>query len=224
LIESLRTTVKALSWEPKGTEWTDYYDDTNYSEDAFNEKRDIVKDLVLEVKPAFVWDLGANTGIFSQAAIEAGAEVIAFDIDPGAVDKNYLDSKKRKEKAMLPLVLDLTNPSPALGWANEERESFMERGPADMVLALALIHHLAISNNVPLPMLADYFSQCSKWLVIEFVPKEDSQVQRLLSTREDIFDHYNQEDFEAAFKKVFHIRKSIPVKGSKRQIYLMEVR
>lgn len=224
LIESLRSTVKALSWKPVGTEWTDYYDATNYTNDAFSQKRDIVKNLAAKVKPALVWDLGANTGVFSQAAIEIGSEAVAYDIDPGAVDKNYLDCKARKETKMLPLLLDLTNPSPALGWANDERMSFAQRGPANLVMALALVHHLAISNNVPLPMLADYLSQCGKWLIIEFVPKEDSQVQRLLTTRKDIFDHYNQPDFEEAFSEVYHIRETIPVPGTRRTLYLMEVR
>jgi ribosomal protein L11 methylase PrmA len=147
---------------------------------------------------------------------------LAFDIDPGAVEKNYLDCRQRKDTGMLPLVLDLTNPSPALGWANAERNSLAQRGPADMALALALVHHLAISNNVPLPDLAAFFSQITHWLVIEFVPKEDSQVQRLLATRKDIFDHYDRQGFEQAFSQYFTIRDVKEVEGSKRTLYLME--
>jgi hypothetical protein len=122
------------------------------------------------------------------------------------------------------LVLDLTNPSPALGWDNSERDSFSARGPVDMALALAVIHHLAISNNVPLPQLANFFAEHCKWLVIEFVPKSDLQVQKLLTSREDIFPSYTREGFEAAFSARFAIRKSEAVYDSERTLYLMEAR
>jgi hypothetical protein len=118
--------------------------------------------------------------------------------------------------------LDLTNPSPALGWANRERDAFGARGPADLVLALALVHHLAISNNVPLPQLADFFTQTAKWSVIEFVPKTDSQVKRLLASREDIFPNYTRDGFEAAFREKFKIYEAVNVNESERVLYLME--
>lgn len=123
---------------------------------------------------------------------------------------------------MLPLVMDFTNPTPSLGWHNRERHSLLERAPADALLALALIHHLAISNNVPLPFLADYFHDLGHWLIIEWVPKEDSQVQKLLASREDIFSEYLREGFEAAFKEYFDIRDSVAIQGSPRVLYLME--
>jgi ribosomal protein L11 methylase PrmA len=149
---------------------------------------------------------------------------VAFDIDPAAVEQNYLRVKKDKEQILLPLQLDLTNPSPALGWANRERESFRERGPVDMVLALAVVHHLAITNNVPLPQLADFFAEMGKWLVIEFVPKSDSQVQKMMSAREDIFPNYRREGFEAAFSERFQIHESVSIHESERQLYLMEAK
>jgi hypothetical protein len=130
--------------------------------------------------------------------------------------------KVEKNEKLLPLLLDLTNPSPAIGWANRERESFGARGPADMVLALAVIHHLAISNNVPLPQLADFFAETGKWLVIEFVPKSDSQVKKLLASREDIFPMYTRTGFEEAFQKRFRIREAVDVNESERVLYLME--
>ena len=120
------------------------------------------------------------------------------------------------------MILDLTNPSPALGWANRERDSFGGRGPADLILALAVIHHLAISNNVPLPQLADFFAETGKWLVIEFVPKFDSQVKKLLVSREDIFPDYTREGFEAAFSARFNVHEAVDVRESERTLYLME--
>jgi len=137
------------------------------------------------------------------------------------VEKNYRQMRENKETKILPLCLDLTNPSPSIGWANEERLSLIERGPADTVLALALIHHLAISNNVPFSHIAAFLSRLCKFLIIEFVPKNDSQVQRLLRTREDIFPDYNQEHFEQAFSLHFLILKSQVLPDTLRTIYLM---
>jgi hypothetical protein len=222
LIESLEGTVKKLTWKPAGTEWGDYYESTNYTDSAFEYKKQLIREWSMGRKPALVWDLGGNTGIFSREAASSGAFTVSFDIDPAAVEQNYRTVKTKKEQNILPLVLDLTNPSPALGWDNAERDSFGERGPADMVLALAVIHHLAISNNVPLAQLANFFAVHCKWLVIEFVPKSDSQVQRLLASREDIFPDYAREGFEAAFSVRFTIHKSVPVRDSERTLYLME--
>ena len=224
LVESLEATVRKLTWKPTGTRWSNYYDITNYSDLAFEHKKQLVGEWVARVKPNLVWDLGANTGVFSRLACSAGVFTVAFDIDPAAVEQDYLQAKNDKEKNLLPLQLDLTNPSPALGWANRERESFRERGPADMVLALAVIHHLAITNNVPLPQLADFLAEMGKWQVIEFVPKSDSQVQKMMAAREDIFPNYTQEGFEAAFSEQFTIHESVAVRESQRQLYLMETK
>ncbi|MBI5963317.1 MAG: class I SAM-dependent methyltransferase [Chloroflexi bacterium] len=222
LIESLENTIQKLIWKPAGTEWGDYYENTNYTDSAFEHKKQLVNEWALEKKPALVWDLGGNTGVFSREAALSGAFTVSFDIDPAAVEQNYRTVKSKKEQNVLPLVLDLTNPSPSLGWNNNERDSFAGRGPVDMALALAVIHHLAISNNVPLPQLAEFFASRCKWLVIEFVPKSDSQVQKLLSSREDIFPGYSREGFESAFSSRFLIRKAESVRDSERTLYLME--
>jgi len=222
LIDSLQSTVKKLIWKPAGTEWGDYYNITNYSDKAFHHKQKLVSNWVTKVKPDLVWDLGANDGTFSRLASDNGSLAISFDIDPAAVEQNYQQIKIKGEKKIVPLVLDLTNPSPSIGWHNSERDSLINRAPADMVLALALIHHLAISNNVPLPQLSDFFADAGKWLVIEFVPKSDSQVLKLLSSRKDIFPNYTREAFEDAFAERFAIHEKIPVEESERFLYLME--
>ena len=159
LISSLEATVKGFNWKPEGTEWGDYYSGTNYTDEAFELKKKLLEELVSIAKPKLVWDLGANTGIFSRIAAAKDINTIAFDVDPAAVEKNYRQMRENKETKILPLCLDLTNPSPSIGWANEERLSLIERGPADAVLALALIHHLAISNNVPFSHIAAFLSQ-----------------------------------------------------------------
>ena len=125
---------------------------------------------------------------------------------------------------MLPLLSDLTNPSPAIGWQNRERQSLIERGPCDTAMALALVHHLAIGNNLPFDRIVDFLAGTCRTLIIEFVPKSDSQVQRLLSAREDIFPNYTKESFEQAFSPRFAVLASSPVRESERTIYLMELR
>jgi hypothetical protein len=222
LIESLQGTVKKLTWKAGGTEWGNYYDITNYSDAAFEHKKEMIAGWVERVKPEMVWDLGANNGEFSRIASERGIYSVSSDIDPAAVEQNYQRVRREKEINLLPLLLDLTNPSPALGWANSERNSFGQRGPVDMVFALALIHHLAISNNVPLQRIAEYFSALGKWLVIEFVPKSDSQVQKLLKSRKDIFEQYTKEGFEQAFARYYNIQEQIPVRESERILYLLQ--
>ncbi|MCK5172147.1 MAG: SAM-dependent methyltransferase [Planctomycetes bacterium] len=221
IIDSLENAVRKLKWQPKGTEWGDYYDDTNYSDEATTEKAAIVKRFLKQIQPETTWDLGANTGVFSRIAAEMGSRTVAFDIDPAAVEKGYLAGVNGGAGNILPLVLDLTNPSGGLGWANNERMSLLERGPAQAVLALALIHHLAISNNLPMQKIASFFRKLCSSLIIEFVPKQDSQVQRLLATREDIFPDYTKDHFEDAFKKHFAIDAVTEVAGSCRTMYLM---
>lgn len=224
LVDSLAGAVRALRWTPAGTEWGDYYADTNYSGDARRRKMDIVQEFVRKLQPARVWDLGANTGEFSRIASNGGIPTVAFDVDPAAVEKNYRHVRERKETHILPLVMDLTNPSPALGWDHDERSSLADRGPADLVLALALLHHLAISNNVPLDRIARFFSRLGSALVVEFVPKSDSQVQRLLATRADVFPNYERAGFEAAFAPYFETLDTQPVADSERSLYLMRRR
>jgi len=132
----------------------------------------IIEKMILAIKPKSVWDLGANTGRFSRLASNHGIKTMAFDIDPAAVELNYLECKRTGEKSLLPLIQDLTNPSGDIGFANKERDSLVKRGPADTVLALALIHHLAIANNLPFKQIAEFFSWCGHSLIIEFVPKK----------------------------------------------------
>ena len=226
LVESLRSEVRKLKWEPKGTEWGKYYetDSAHYSEQASQHKKEIIGQFLKRLTPQSAWDLGANRGLFSRIASQGGIPTVAFDIDPAAVEQNYLACKAGKETQILPLVLDLTNPSPAIGWNNAERMSLLERGPVDVVLALALVHHLAISNNVPLPKLAEFFHHICRWLIIEFVPKSDSQVQILLASREDIFPGYTIEGFEATFGKAFNILEVVDVRETQRKLYLMEAK
>ena len=150
LLDSLRRTIAKLDWTPTGTEWADYADNTSYGEAGTAAKDELVGRLLGEAGGDVVWDLGANTGRYSRIAAGLGRDVVAWDIDPAATERNYRQVRRDREERILPLVLDLANPSPGLGWANEERRSVVDRASADAVLALALVHHLAIGRNVPL--------------------------------------------------------------------------
>ena len=224
LVDSLERAIRRLEWSPSGTTWGDYYQRTNYTEAAFARKRELVDAAIATLRPSVVWDLGANDGTFSRLASQAGISTIAFDVDPAAVEHNYRQVKERGERNLLPLLMDLTNPTAALGWGNAERMSLAERGPADLALALALVHHLAIGHNVPLPRIAAFFASLARALVVEFVPKEDSQVQRMLASRADVFSGYGRVAFEAAFSEPFSIDSATPIDGSTRTLYVMRRR
>lgn len=223
LVDNLESAIRRMKWKPKGTEWVDYYGDTNYSEEAFQHKKQIVAEFLDKLNPRNVWDLGGNVGIFSRIASDKGIPTVSFDIDPAAIEISYLESVAKREANILPLLTDLNNPSPGIGWENDERTSLLERGTADAVLALGLVHHLAISNNVQLEKIASFLRRiCGNWLIIEFVSKTDTQVQRLLSTREDVFQDYTQAAFEDEFGKHFAMRSSVRIRESERTLYIMQ--
>ena len=226
LVDGLRRTIAGLRMPETKTEWGDYYSDTNYSAGAMTAKERLVAEFVDLVAPSggIVHDLGANVGRFSRIAAAGGRYVVAHDIDELAVERHYLAVRQRQDDSILPLLLDLTNPSPSLGWGSTERAAAVDRIAGHTVLALALIHHLAISNNVPLDALAEFFARIGEALVIEFVPKEDSQVQRLLATRADIFPDYHIEGFEAAFASRFEIVRREPLPETTRILYAMRAR
>lgn len=181
LIDSLESAVKRLKWRTYDSEWTLYYEHANYSQEAFQYKKEAVAGFLDKIKPKTIWDIGANTGVFSRIASTKGIQVISFDMDPAAVEENYQESLGANEVNILPLLLDLTNPSPGIGWDNRERLSLLERGPTDAVLALALVHHLVISNNLPFNRIAEFFNRICTHLIIEFVPENDSWARQLLS-------------------------------------------
>lgn len=219
LVQSLRSTIRRLKWKPAGTEWGAYYDATNYTEAGSTHKQQLVERFLAADPPGVVWDLGSNDGRYSMIAARRGAFTVSADVDPVAVELNYRAVREEGIPNLHPLLMDLTNPSPAIGWAHCERDSMLDRGPADVVMGLALIHHLAISNNVPLENIANFFARAGRAAIIEWVPKSDSQVQRLLATREDVFPNYDRDHFESAFEEQFDILSAEPVRDSERILY-----
>ncbi len=221
LIESLGQAVQGLKLKTKKSTWAGYYGFMNYSGQAFDHKKEHVSAFLRKIHASRVWDLGANTGAFAILAAETGARCVAFDVDPLAIEALYQHTKEKKQQHILPLIVDITNPSPAIGWGNQERLSLPGREAPDAIMALALIHHLAIPHNVPLDKIAAYFSSLGDHLIIEFVPKEDSQVQKLLATRKDVYPHYDVTHFEKAFAAYYTLVEKKTVQGSARILYLM---
>ncbi|MEQ1935116.1 MAG: SAM-dependent methyltransferase [Fimbriimonadaceae bacterium] len=220
IVDSLERTILKLKPPNRPSEWLDYYEDNSYDSEAFIRKQDIVRQMLTQigVRAKSVWDMGANTGVFSEIAAQLGAKVIAWDSDPNAVDAAF-KKWSPNQHGIEALVQDFSNPSPRLGWAESERKSFGDRRGADVVMALALIHHLAISNQVPFGNVASWLGSLGRECVIEFVPKEDLQVQRLLQAREDIFVAYTEAEFEREFEGVFDLVERVPISGTGRIIY-----
>ncbi|MGN6277601.1 MAG: class I SAM-dependent methyltransferase [Sphingomonas sp.] len=194
ILEGLRRYIAKL--EPQGgpTVWGDYADANSYGDPEAAAKRRFVGEMVDAVKPGLMFDIGCNSGDYSQVALDAGASrVIGFDFDHGALERAF--HRFDGEDRVLPLWLDAANPSPAQGWGQRERKGLAERAKADALVALAFVHHIAIGRNVPMDMMLDWLLAMAPVGVIEFPPKSDPMVQCLLSQREDIFPDYD----EAAF-------------------------
>lgn len=225
IIDSLQGMIAGLDWSPTGTEWADYDENTNYTAASHAHKADVVRAQLARVRSLgpldHVWDLGANTGRFSTVAAELAPHVVSFDVDPAAVERQFRARVAARDAVVLPLLQDLVNPSRGMGWAGTERASLLSRGPADAVLALALVHHLAISNNVPLPMVARFLQSIARYAIVEFVPKSDSQVKRMLTTRPDVFPDYTPEGFERAFGGVFEVLDRVSIVASDRVVWLL---
>jgi ribosomal protein L11 methylase PrmA len=223
LLDSLRRTVEGLRWKPSG-HWAGYATTTSYTEAATASKGQLVREMLDAAGGQRVWDLGANTGVYSALAVEAGYRVVAWDSDAGSVEAHWRSVRGPDGPPILPLIGDLANPSPSIGWSLEERGSFLERANPDALLALALVHHLAIGNNVPLPAVAALFARIAPHAIVEFVPKEDPMTRRLLAARRDIFTDYSIDGFRAAFGGPFEIVREAPIVDSPRTLFLLRRR
>jgi hypothetical protein len=226
LADSLRDFIRGLKPGSIQTEWLHYYDQkaAHYSSAAEQSKKKSVRQALDYVNPEFVYDLGGNIGEYSRLAARHGAYTVCFDIDPLCVHQNYERAKSEKDERMLPLMLDLTNPSPGIGFALQERDSIVERGRADLVMALALIHHLRITGNAPLQRIAQFLAQMGRYLLLEYVPKSDVMAQALLRSRRDTFLDYSESGFHQAFGALFDVVQTFPVAETDRTLFLFKRR
>jgi len=223
MLRGLRRWIVGMVPKSDGkSEWRDYTFDNSYTDGEVSKKRQFVADFVAAAKPGLIFDLGCNTGDYSALALKSGAQVgVGFDLDHGALDYAY-DRARRESLNFLPLHLDAANPSPEQGWLQAERQGVARRASGHAVLALALVHHLVIARNIPLDGVLDWITGIAPRGVIEFVPKADPMVQRLLQLRQDLFDDYGQENFESLLAASGHIVKSQAVSSSGRTLYCYE--
>lgn len=218
LIEHLYDGIASLTIK-SSSHWNSYYQSCSYSETTLSEKLNFLKEHISTQSEGFLLDVGCNEGYFSKALSDRSIYTIAFDSDDDVINSMYVDLRKQ-QTSILPLVMDITNPTPSIGWKNTERESFLARiGTNNITLALALIHHLRIFHNIPLAEIVRFFASISQQLILEFVPKDDIQAQRLLQNKEDVYDDYTIENFEALISELFQIRAKKQLSQSKRVMY-----
>ncbi|MBP6456150.1 MAG: class I SAM-dependent methyltransferase [Chitinophagaceae bacterium] len=191
LLQGLKSFVENVSLKKDKTVWDDYYTDTILNKTYLEDKKKLVAIFLSKISFNSMLDLGANDGEFSLPFANSDKKIISVDIDENCIERLYLYCKKNKIKNIHTVINNLAFPSPAIGWRNEERENIHDRIKTDVTLVLALIHHLAIAENIPLKKIVDYFYSLSPFLIIEFVEKTDAKVQELLKFRKDIFEDYN---------------------------------
>jgi hypothetical protein len=222
LLAGLRETVEKLRWEPEGY-WPEYECDNSYSDEGHRTKVATVERWLSKLGPGQVLDLGANTGLFSGIAAGLGHSVVALDGDAGATEAHYRRCRADKSQSVLPLRIDLLNPSPDQGWACLERMNLYERVRPDVAMALALVHHLALTGHIALGDQAAFLARVAPTVIVEWIPLSDPQAKRLVGDRTPQFvDHYSRESFERVFGHTFTIADSVGIPDSERRLFLLE--
>jgi len=229
LLDGLYDFISNLSVNEK-TEWDHYYNQINYNDVAYQFKKEVVKDWFLSINGKSLIDIGGNDGTFSRELKEEAELIIVADVDPNAVEQNYKQVLKNREKTILPIVADVLNPSANYGFNNAERISFIDRvkdSNLDGCLALAVIHHITLSGNIPFSLSAQFFSKMAPNLLIEFPTRSDSWVQFLLDSKREFknhFDFYTEENFEKEYSVYFEILDKQKIASSERILYSLKRR
>jgi hypothetical protein len=219
-LKGLEKLVRGLRAPSGPTEWSEYASTCSYSDEDTKAKEDFVRGAVHRTRRALVWDLGANDGRYSRIAAEAADYTVALDVDHGIVDRLYRALQSEGSRTILPLVGDIADPSPGLGWRGRERLTLAERGSPDFVLALALVHHLIIGRTIPMRQLVDWLADLGSELVVEFPDRDDVMVKRLLSRkREGSHPDYTRIDFEHALGSRFDVLGSVELPSGTRMLY-----
>jgi len=216
-VRSLKTLVLGLEAQTEKTVWLNYAEDNSYAANETNAKKEAVERFFSERKGGLVWDLGSNTGVFSEIAAKHSQYVLSIDSDPEAIERLY--RRLPKNSNILPLIMNLADPSPAIGFNNSERKTFSARSKPTSILALALVHHIVIGANVPLESFVESLAAQGGDLLIEFVSKEDEMVKRLLENKQDNYEDYCESTLEASLGRWYSIEQKTPLKGGKRMLY-----
>jgi len=222
-VRQLRDFVAGLKPKKRTSEWSTYAEQNSYGAIARAQKLAFVEETVLRLRPVTIWDLGCNTGDYAMLASQHSFSVVAMDADPMLVETLY-QRARATGASVLPLVMDVTNPSPDQGWNQRERRGLADRGPADLVLALALVHHVRLRGNVPVGHFVRWLARIARHCVVEFVPKSDPAARRLLAWRDDVYDDYDEQQFEAALSERFVIQTKHRLPDSERVLYSGQAR
>ena len=218
-VTGLHKLVSKLKFGPEVSEWGDYAENTSYNSEDHQKKKDFVGRAAASRSWKLVWDLGCNTGDFSRIASQNAELTVSMDGDHLAIERLYQKLKSEGNDKILPLVMNLADPSPDHGWRGLERRSLPGRGKPELTLCLALIHHIVISANIPLQEFLVYLRGLDTALVIEYVDKQDEMVRTLLANKEDIYSDYERDYFEARLKELFDIKEQMELKNGHRVMY-----
>ena len=222
LLDSLERLIGGLSRGPASSDWSQYAGSHSYDASDFEQKKEFVRRHAAACRPGLTWDLGANTGTFARIAAEYSGMVVAVDGDQDAVDLLYREVRQSGPRNVIPLVMDLANLSPGQGWAGRERPAFDARRSPDLVLALALIHHMRVAANIPLPLFIGWLRSLDATCILEFVERDDEMFQTLLENKQEEYADYTAEHFESEVRRHFSIRDRLKLKGGLRELFLLE--
>jgi len=218
-VRKLTKLVRGLKWKAARSEWSDYAGDNTYDEANRKRKEAFVHSAAEDGTRRLVWDLGCNTGDYSRIAAESADYVVSMDGDHLAIERLYQALSSEGNESILPLVMNLADASPNLGWRGAERKALPQRGKPDLVLCLALIHHIVISANIPLREFVDWIASLEADLVIEFVNKQDPMVETLLRNKEDKYTDYDAAVLEESLAKSFDVQRTETLEGQTRTLY-----
>ena len=219
-VRKMRKLVQRLDWDPPAGVWTAYGERNSYTSDDARRKDDFVREVATSRDWNLAWDIGANNGRYSRIAAEGAKTVVAVDADQGPVELLYRDLRDEGNEQILTLTMNLADPSPGLGWRGLERRPMPERGKPDLVLALALVHHVAISANVPVKEFVGWLASLGSALVIEFPTREDPMVKQLLAPKRDgLHPDYELDFFERTLKEAFEVERSERLESGTRVLY-----
>jgi len=218
-VRKLRKLVSKLHWRGEDSEWGAYEAFHNYSASDHALKEAFIDDCVASSGAGCVWDIGCNTGQFSKIAARHAGRVVAMDLDHFAVERLYREVRSGLEGNILTLVQNVADPSPNWGWRNRERSDLRSRARPDLVLCLALIHHVVISANIPLDEFIGWLAELTDQLVIEYVSRSDDKVKTLLRNKEDKYSDYSRERLEQALGRHFAIRRQQTLESGNRFLY-----
>jgi SAM-dependent methyltransferase len=222
LVQSLTRLVKKLAVDIKHSDWSEYDKTHSYQHIDFEAKKEFVQKHVSHVNRDQIWDIGCNTGTFSRIASDFCNQVISIDGDHNAVERLYVNEKSRSESNILPIVMDLGNISPNQGWAGAERKAFDQRKKPDLILCLALIHHIRISANIPISFFLEWLYSLRAEVILEFVDRRDEMVLKLMTNKKEQYKDYNLDQFISEVRNLFVIEDRRLLKGGKREVFFLK--